>query len=226
MIEPESLKAYFDRARLWEQDELRAAIRSKRFAWIVAFIALIGMIASVFAVAALAPLKSVEPFIIRVDGSLGIVDTPTALSDAPNILEMNEAITRYFLAKYVRAHEGYSRATIEHNYDIVSTMSVRNIQASYADWISGNNPDSPQNIYGTLGVVSIRIKAIQLIKPGLASVRYIENASEQESTTTRYWIATIAYELLPEEKLTIQQRIINPLAFAITEYHKDPEVPE
>ena len=36
-------------------------------------------VASVGAVAALAPLKTVEPFVIRVDSATGIVDTVSAL---------------------------------------------------------------------------------------------------------------------------------------------------
>ena len=36
MVKSGDLKAYFDRARLWEQDLLSSAQRSKRLAWTVA----------------------------------------------------------------------------------------------------------------------------------------------------------------------------------------------
>ena len=224
MVEPESLKQYFERARRWEYEELRAAIRSKRLAWTVACVASVGMIVSIGAVAALAPLKTVEPFIVRVDNTTGIVDTVASLKDAP--VTADEAMSRYFLAKYVRARQGYSRATIERNYDIVSTMSTAPVQEAYARWISGQNAGSPQNVYGGRGTVTISIKAIQLINPGLASVRYMETAHYEQSVSTTHWIATIAYEFLPDEELTIRQRLINPLAFAVTEYRNDPEVVE
>lgn len=224
MVEAEDLKAYFERARRWEQDELRSALRSRRLAWTIALIASIGMIISVVAVAALAPLKTVEPFLVRVDDSTGIVDTVASLRDVPEFLD--DAMARYFIAKYVRTRESYSRATAEENHRVVSTMSTPDVQQAYTNWISGNNPVSPQNIYGPSGVVSIQIRSVQLVRPGLASVRYMQIAEYQQSRTTRHYIATVVYEVLPEAQLTIQQRLINPVAFAVTEYRTDPEVVE
>lgn len=224
MVEAENLKSYFERARKWEQDELRAAINSKRLAWTVAFVASIGMIVSVIAVAALAPIKTVEPFLVRVDNSTGIIDTVSSLRDAPEYLD--DAMARYFVAKYVRARESYSRSTVEFNHRTVSTMSTANVQQAYQGWISGNNPDSPQHIYGPAGIVSVEIRSVQLVRPGLASVRYMQTAEYQQSRTTRHFIATVVYEVLPEAQLSIQQRLINPVAFAVTEYRTDPEVVE
>jgi len=224
MVETDKLKEYFERSRRWEQEELRSALRSKRLAWTVAGIAGIGMIVSVGAVAALAPLKTVEPFLVRVDNSTGIVDTASSLTDAPELYD--EAIQRYFIGKYVRTRESYSRQMQEWLFQEVSTMSTGPVQETYANWISGNNPNSPQHIYGPNGIVTVTIKSIQLVRPGLASVRYMQTAQYEQSRTTKHWIATLSYEFLPKAELTIQQRLINPLAFAVLEYRTDPEVVE
>jgi type IV secretion system protein VirB8 len=61
------LKAYFEEAKRWDQDRLAAAQRSKRLAWTVAGCAGVLALAAVGAVAALTPLKTVEPFVVRVD---------------------------------------------------------------------------------------------------------------------------------------------------------------
>lgn len=99
------LKGYFAEAKGWNADQLRSAERSRRLAWGVAAFASIVATVAVGAVAALAPLKSVEPFVVRVDRSTGAVDVMTALrSEKP--LTYDEAVTKHFLAQYVRAREG------------------------------------------------------------------------------------------------------------------------
>jgi len=224
LVEKNDLKEYFDRSRRWEQDELRSALRSKRIAWSIAAIAGIGMIVSVGAVASLAPLKSVEPFLVRVDNTTGIVDTVASLTNAP--VTLDEAMSRYFIAKYITARESYSPDTARLNFDIISNMSTSPVQEAYASWISGNNPDSPQHIYGTHTRVNVDITSVQLVRPGLASVRYKQTIQYERSTTVKHFIATVVYQLLPDAQLTIQQRLINPVAFAVTEYRTDPEVIE
>ena len=64
------LKRYFDEARRWDQDRLASALRSRRLAWTAAGAAALLATAATAAVALLAPLKTVEPFVIRVDLSL------------------------------------------------------------------------------------------------------------------------------------------------------------
>ena len=76
----EPLKDYFERARRFDQDRLLTAYRSTRTAWSVAAVSAVLAACSVVAVAALAPLKSVEPFVIRVDNATGIVDVVSALT--------------------------------------------------------------------------------------------------------------------------------------------------
>jgi type IV secretion system protein VirB8 len=66
MVRQDDLKTYFENARRWEQDLLLSAHRSRRVAWVIAAGACALAVASVGAVAALAPLKTVEPFVIIV----------------------------------------------------------------------------------------------------------------------------------------------------------------
>ena len=77
------LKRYFTEARRWDQDRLASALRSRRLAWSAAAVAtgLAGIATG--AVAMLTPLKSTEPFVIRVDRTTGAVDV--VLSNPPYI---------------------------------------------------------------------------------------------------------------------------------------------
>jgi type IV secretion system protein VirD4 len=98
-VSSEDLKGYFKEAQSWDQDRLRAAERSKRLAWTVAGAAGLLACVAVGAVAALTPLKSVEPFVVRVDQSTGAVDVMTGLKGQDH-LTYDEAVSKYFLALY------------------------------------------------------------------------------------------------------------------------------
>src|SRR3546814_91542 len=67
------LQRYFRDARSWDQDRIRNALRSTRIAWSIAAIASLLAAASIFAVAALTPLKTVVPYVIRVNQTTGAV---------------------------------------------------------------------------------------------------------------------------------------------------------
>ena len=222
MVEMGDLKAYFERARSWEQDLLLKAHRSRRLAWTVAGVSAALSIASVGAIAAMAPLKTVEPFVIRVDSATGIVDVVSALRDSPTAY--GEAVTRYFLAKYVRAREAYSRPEAEANFKTVSLLSDGSEQTRFAALYRGSNPESPQVAYGRTGVAEVRIKTISLLGPNLASVRFLRETRKGDETRTSHWIATLTFEVRPDAKVSTSDRLVNPIGFLVSRYHADPEV--
>lgn len=106
MVSADELKTYFEKARRFDQDRVIQVERSARIAWSVAIVAGILAGASIFAVAALTPLKTIEPFVVRVDNSTGIVDVVSALTSTAGTYD--EAVTKYFAAKYVRARKAMS----------------------------------------------------------------------------------------------------------------------
>jgi type IV secretion system protein VirB8 len=222
MVRHQDLESYFQNARRWEQDMLLSAQRSKRLAWTVAAVASALAVVSVGAVAALAPLKTVEPFVIRVDNATGIVDAVSALKDTSSTY--GEAVARYFLAKYVRAREGFARAEAEANFRTVSLLSGQGEQQRFAAYYRGSNPESPQVVYGRSGVAEVRIKTISLLGPGLASVRYLRETRKGEDVKTSHWIATVTFDIRLEVSISTQDRLVNPIGFLVSEYHADPEV--
>src|SRR3546814_8827408 len=112
------LKRYFQEARSWDQDRVRSALRSTRIAWTVAAVTSVLAAASIFAFAALAPLKTVVPYVIRVNQTTGAVDVQTALTQRP--MRYDEAVTKYFLAQYVRTRE----RSEEHTSELQSLMRI------------------------------------------------------------------------------------------------------
>jgi type IV secretion system protein VirB8 len=221
MVRPDDLKDYFDNARRWEQDLLLTAQRSKRLAWFVATAACVLATAAVGAVAALAPLKTVEPFVIRVDNATGIVETVSALGSSPRTYD--EAVTKYFLGRYVRAREGFSQAEAASNFQTVALLSSQSEQARFAAVYRGSNPESPQVLHGRFGVAEVRIKAISLLADNLASVRFLKESRKGEEVKVTHWIATLTFAYV-NAPVSSTDRLINPLGFLVSEYRADPEV--
>lgn len=216
------LKGYFDEAKSWNADRLRTAERSRRLAWgVAAFAGLVATVA-VGAVAALAPLKTVEPFVVRVDRTTGAVDVMSALtSEKP--LSYDEAVTKHFLAQYVRAREGWLAPAAEANFRQVSIMSTPAEQQRWGDYFRPANPTSPQVVYGPAGEAQVDVRAISFVSEGVANVRFHRTVRMSQQVTESDWIATIAFSYT-RAPMTEADRLRNPLGFQVTSYRADPEV--
>ncbi|WP_019223607.1 virB8 family protein [Bartonella rattaustraliani] len=178
-------------------------------------------IALAFAVIALTPLKTVEPFVIRVDNSTGIIDTVSALKDSPSDYE--EAITRYFASQYVRAREGFQASEAQNNFRLVSLLSSPAEQNRFAGWYAGNNPQSPQNIYQNM-IATVTIKSISFLSKDLIQVRYHKTVRELNGKETiSHWVSILNFSYI-NARISIEDRLINPLGFQVSEYRSDPEV--
>jgi type IV secretion system protein VirB8 len=216
------LKGYFDEAKSWNADRLRAAERSRRLAWgVAAFAGLLATVA-VGAVAALAPLKTVEPFVVRVDRATGAVDVMSALkSEKP--LGYDEAVTKHFLAQYVRAREGWLAPAAEANFRQVSIMSTPAEQQRWGDFFRPANPLSPQVVYGPAGEAQVDVRAISFVSDGVANVRFHRIVRMSQQVTESDWIATLAFTYT-KAPMAEADRWRNPLGFQVTSYRADPEV--
>ena len=106
---PADLEAYFSDAASWDIDRVEQARRHTRTAWRTAVAAVVCALAAMAAVTLLLPLKRVDPYLIRVDSSTGVVDVvPIYAGQSP----VDEAVTRYFLTHYISICErfaGYRR---------------------------------------------------------------------------------------------------------------------
>jgi type IV secretion system protein VirB8 len=220
MVTTDSLKEYFDKSRRFDQDRMISAERSRRLAWFVATVASLLACVSVAAVVALTPLKTVEPFVIRVDNSTGIVEVVSALSSAAGTYD--EEVTKYFAARYVRAREGYVWSDAEENFRIASLMSNSAEQQRFSSWYRGSNPESPQNVYGRSSTSRIAITSISLINNNVVSVRYTRTITRGDDIRTTHWVATITYSYA-NAPTSSSDRLVNPLGFVVSEYRADPE---
>src|SRR3546814_9932383 len=99
--------------------------------------------------------------VIRGNQTTGAVDVQTALTQRP--MRYDEAVTKYFLAQYVRTRESWIPAAAEENFRFVTILSQPAEQQRWARFFSNNNAASPQNAWGKNAVVQARVRNIAFI---------------------------------------------------------------
>ncbi|MBF9235611.1 virB8 family protein [Microvirga alba] len=220
-VKTEELKGYFERARSFELDRLITAQKSARLAWTIASAA--GGIAAiaVLAVCIMTPLHSITPLVFRVDNATGIVENITSVVDGK--WTVDEAMTKAYAARYIRAREGYALNEAEENFRIVSAFSSPQEQERFANSYSGRNPDSPQNVYGRSGIARVTIKSVAIPNKSLVQVRFIREVRLGEERKVSHWIATLSFAMTDRKQLKEQILLINPTGFVVTDYRVDPE---
>lgn len=221
-------EAYFRDAASWDADRIAAIGRNARVAWRVAGAGWVCAVASCAALLLLMPLKKVEPFVVRVDNSTGIVDVVPVYSGRAR---MDEAVTRYFLGHYVTVCERFNFSTAESDYEECGAFhAAQRNQAWYALW-NPTNPASPLNVHKDGSAVRIQVESISFFKRAsgladLAQVRYVkaerQGVGAEERTT--HWIATIQYAYT-EPSRDVRVRRWNPLGFKVVEFTAEAEVP-
>jgi len=98
LITAPAINAYFREAESWDADRAAQLRRSTRTAWWVAGAGWVCAVASATALAMLTPLKRVDPFVVRVDNSTGIVDVVPVYAGRAT---PEEAVTRSLLTNYI-----------------------------------------------------------------------------------------------------------------------------
>ena len=222
-----ALEAYFEEAATWDADRATRAKRSERTAWWVAGAGWAGVVLLALALMLLMPLKRVEPFVIRVDRSTGIVNVVPIYSGTD---KFPEAVTRYFLDHYLTVCERFDFATAESDYEECGVFNTPRLnQAWYARWVK-SNPDSPLNRYKDGTTVSAEVISISFFTRAsgvsdLAQVRYarVVHPAGGSAAQRSYWIATVqfAYAKPSSDPRT---REWNPLGFKVVDFRVDPEV--
>lgn len=228
MSKDADLERYLQEAASWDADRAALNARSSRTAWRIAAIACVLTMLAILALMLLMPLKRVEPFVIRVDNSTGVVDiVPVFVGRG----EMPEMLTRHLLHLYVTVCERFNFATAESDYQQCQAFhaAARN-QAWTALWDRANRA-SPLNVYKDGSSVTAQVQTISFFKRAngvqdLVQIRYRKSRRTSASANDQvtHWIATVQYVYGEPAKDPIARQW-NPFGFKIVEFRSEPEVP-
>ncbi|WP_375122199.1 virB8 family protein [Pseudomonas sp. LW8] len=189
-----------------------------------------GMLAfmAIGAVMMLTPLKTVEPYVVRVDNATGATDIVRPGGQAKTQKQVDD---EYYLSNYVRFREGYNFADSDAMYATVELMSYadafteyKNFQMSKKGYTEtlGNNRQMKVEIRG-VGFLARDEKA----GTGTAQVRIIKtvvdrNGVPDPNVKPATWQTTITYDYKNPPKKR-EQDWINPRGLGIKSYSKVQE---
>jgi type IV secretion system protein VirB8 len=221
----EELSPYFREAASWDIDRASQTVRRERLAWLVAAAGGLCVMVLGTALALMMPLKTVQPYVIRVDNSTGIVDIVPMYEGHATI---GETVERYLLSHYVTVCEGFSYATAERDYQECGAYhTAKRNQEWYSLW-NQVNPASPLNLNKDGSLVRVQVTAITFFRKTngrseLAQVRYLKGRrSPGGSEHLTHWIATIEYAWVTPSR-DPKSRQWNPLGWRVTDFHTEPE---
>jgi type IV secretion system protein VirB8 len=226
-------KHYFAEATAWDEGLQGMLNKSNKRAWIISFCFMAIAILEAFALIAVMPLKTIEPFVIRVDNNTGYTDVVSTLTKTQGEIEQTaqESLDKFFLGQYIRHREGYQWETRDYDRNLVGLMSDTSIQQHYADYTDPRSNTAPVNLYRDTAEVKINMTGVNFLTTQnlkgqslvTAMVRYTKQIEQKgERSILTHWVATVTYGYV-NAAMSVSDRQINPLGFQVIKYRNDQE---
>lgn len=221
-------------AHNWASDKHQHVIAQRNVLALITLAALVVSVVAVLSVYSLTPLKSVEPYLLTIDEKSGYTQKVDPVSR--NRYASNEAIDRYFLAKYVYARESYSAPLTKYHANVVRVMSEQNVFYKFRAATVVSNPQSLAALLKETGTREVRIRSISYIQNPTVSGK--SAVTPKKIAQVRFVVIdTFGGNLLPHEELVATitfeyaeldlneaERLINPLSFTVTSYQVQREL--
>lgn len=216
-------KEHFKQKQHFEKDRISFYKTLSKVGFIIGGVGAVIGLAGVIAVAGLTPLKTTEPYVIRVDNNTGFTDIAKPISDSDKTT-YGEELDKFWLSKFVIERESYDWQLIQNSYDAVELMSSPQVFNEYRNYITSKV--SPVTLLKENKKIKVNVLSVSFIN-GVGQVRFskqVLTASGEPDAVipVTYWLASIPYDYKHDVKLE-QQRLINPLGFQALSYRVDPE---
>lgn len=234
-----SQKQVSEESQHWYQDQYQHVLTQRNLLALIALGALLIALFAVLTIMRLAPLKSVEPYLLQVDEKSGITQRVNPITRQEYIA--NEAIDRYWAATYITSRESYNTSIVLYNHNLVRLMSVPQVFQEYRRQVDASLPGSLAARLGSYGRRDVKIRSLayitnptemvkkrkkdknereyKIIQARITTVDVRPNSPDVEEN----WVVTISFEYA---KLAINEseQLINPLGFQVAAYQIQREI--
>ncbi len=224
-IKEKDLEQYFKKGMDWEEDTVKAAIKSNKELKIGLYASGAVSIALAIAVVTLLPSLKFEPIVIETDKLTGETQVRQRV-DKNTILDNEKVMAKYFIHKYIQNREGYDRFDLQSRYDAVILMSSRKVGAGYSKWINTeSNPDSYVTKYENRARVIAHVASTSFLERGVSlsrvTLRTIDLSQYRDLDEPREVNIRMKFEY-SDMKMSAAERLISPRGFTVTDYRVDP----
>jgi len=198
----------------------------KRAYTIAAFLGVIVLILAI-AIVLLVPLKTAVPYVIRYDTTTGYTDITTGLTSTA--VDVNEAVSKYFVSKYVQLREGYHFETLQQDYDLVQQFGGNVVNEEYRSAYEGKG--ARQEILGSkvmekIDVISVVLGQAAELKTAAIRIKILtyDKTNMKRPAIEKNKVVTLTFEYALDSKMSELYRLNNPLGFRVVSYRIDSEV--
>ncbi|MES2984447.1 MAG: type IV secretion system protein [Pseudomonadota bacterium] len=225
-----SQKDVSDSSKHWYQDKYQHVLTQRNVLALVAIVSLFAATVAVVAVMRLAPLKSVEPYLLQIDEKSGI--TQRVIPVTKKEYTADEAVDRYFTALFLRMFESYSANTLRYNYNVVRLMSTPDVFAYFRNQVNPSSETGFAKRLGSEGQRDIKIKSmVYIVNPGaqssstkimqirLSTIESAPGIGDKENS----WIITLTFEYA-DLNINQEEQWLNPLGYTVTSYQIQSEI--
>lgn len=218
-----NMGSYLDEAKSWDFNRAKKAEAEKRMAYGIAAAAVLLAVGTLgWHVAA--PLRTVEPYVIRVNQTTGAVDVVNVVKKTKQITS-DEAVSKYFLSEYIRNRESWVAAASAEFFNSVAVASTQTEQQKFTAERRPENPQSPAALYRNGETVGAKVTRVTFINKRVAQIYFtkIIRAAGAVDDVKSNWIATVNFKYVDKPE-TEADRLRNPLGFQVVSYRADPEI--
>lgn len=234
MLKRKSQSAGSEENRSWYLDKYQHVLVQRNVLALITLVAIAAAVIATTTVYSLAPLKTVEPYLLKIDEKSGIVQKVEPITR--NQYAANDAVDRYFVSKYIMSRESYNPSIVRYNNNVVRVMSAPDVFYIYRGLVDPANDESPAAKLRNFGVRDVRFKSVNYIQnPPLRGneERTPTKIMQARFTTTDrmpnnpdavvHWVATVSFEYAAL-KLNEEEQLINPIGFTVTTYQIQKEI--
>ncbi len=220
------LNKHFAKGDQWEDDVILATKKNAKTWKLAAILGWLSSTAMAIALAGLMPMKTSEPYVIRIDDRTGEISQGTALkSSAEEVIKLteSEALRQSMLVRYVVNRETFDRKDINTRYQATRTFSNDDTFSVYAsDFDLGEKNNIYKRLSDSRRIVEVLNVTFLTADNDTAAVRFktkFENTMDPKLKAGEY-VALIKFRYLQEPN-SVKGRWENPLGFQVTEYRVD-----
>lgn len=213
----------------WYQDRYEAVKVERNRYLLLLIVCFVALMISLLGNLLLFPLKTAVPYVIQTDKTTGI--TTVLKPTNTESLRQQEAVTTYFLFKYLLARMNYDYGLRKSNANVVRALSSAAAYRQYTQQIDATNPDSPIRQYKNNATIRTYIESYSFPYPDIAQVHFhTELQSDSGVTgnkpTRQYWLASIKFTYANTPLSLADREDVNPLGFFVTSFQLSQETPD
>jgi type IV secretion system protein VirB8 len=201
--------------------------KSNKRAWTVAVASLLVSVLLAAAIMLLTPIKTVVPYVIKVNEETGNVEIMTSL-DNKKTLPFQTVMDKAEANRYVMKRIGYHYDTLESDYYYVMLHSTEEVAKVYDKEIRGKNgrvEKLKDNFTKEVNIISVVPgKSADLNNMTVRAKIDVINKNIGEVVDSYKMIYTIVYKYFNNAELSEKDRLINPFAYKVIDFIPTREI--